>query len=136
MNYSIKQLEELKKAGKIRDFTVPEGYDRKTPKKSKYGNVKTEVDGIVFASAKEAARYVQLRYLLNAKLISDLELQVEFELNEGGTHSLIYRCDFCYMENGELVVEDVKSPFTAKMATYKKKKRLMWEQHGIKIKEV
>jgi hypothetical protein len=57
---------------------------------------------------------------------------VEFELNPGGTHSLIYRADFVYKRNGEMVVNDVKGYRTK---VYLKKKRLMKSVHNIEILE-
>ncbi|WP_416330384.1 DUF1064 domain-containing protein, partial [[Clostridium] innocuum] len=50
------------------------------PKKSKYGAVKTEVDGIMFDSKREASRYQELRLLEQAGEITNLRLQVPFEL--------------------------------------------------------
>lgn len=50
------------------------------PKKSKYGAVKTEVDGIKFDSKREASRYQELRLLEQAGEITNLLLQVPFEL--------------------------------------------------------
>ena len=107
------------------------------PKKSKYGNKKMMVDDIEFDSIKEAKRYKELKLLQKAGAIGFLALQVEFELNEGGTHSLKYIADFTYIDakTGENVVEDVKSRFTSKMQVYRKKKKLMKKVHGIEIKE-
>jgi len=102
-------------------------------KKAKYRNVITEVDGIKFRSAKEAGRYMRLKLLRDAKLITDLRLQVPYELNPGGTHSLKYYADFVYKENGVEIVEDVKG---CRTELYKKKAKLMLEVHGITIKEV
>jgi hypothetical protein len=48
------------------------------PKKSKYGAVKTEVDGIMFDSKREASRYQELRLLEQAGEITNLRLQVPF----------------------------------------------------------
>lgn len=48
------------------------------PKKSKYGAVKTEVDGIMFDSKREAKRYQELRLLEQAWEITNLRLQVPF----------------------------------------------------------
>lgn len=42
------------------------------PKKSKYGAVKTEVDGIMFDSKREASRYQELRLLEQAGEIANL----------------------------------------------------------------
>lgn len=52
-------------------------------KKSKYGNKKTEVDGITFDSIKEAEYYQQLKLLKQAGEIKDFGLQPRFELQEG-----------------------------------------------------
>lgn len=104
-------------------------------KKSKYGNSKVEVDGIIFDSGKEAGRYCQLRLMERAGIIQDLQLQVEYELNPGGTYSLKYIADFVYsiVTSGEQVVEDVKGFRTKE---YKKKKRLMKKIHRIEIHEI
>ena len=104
------------------------------PKKSKYGASKTECDGIVFDSKKEAERYKVLKLLLKAGAIGLLELQVPYELNEGGSHSLKYIADFVYVDaiTGKSIVEDTKG---FKTREYLKKKKLMLRVHGIKIKE-
>lgn len=47
---------------------------------SKYGARKTVVDGITFDSKKEANRYRELKLLEKAGKISNLKLQVPFEL--------------------------------------------------------
>jgi hypothetical protein len=100
---------------------------------SKYNNVKVEFDGYVFDSIKERARYIELRALQAAGEITDLLLQIPFELNEGGKYSLKYVADFTYWINGQYIVEDVKGFRTA---VYKKKKALMLKVHGIEIKEI
>ena len=43
--------------------------------------------------------------------------------------------DFTYVENGQLVVEDVKSPMTRKLAMYRLKAKWMRIEHGITIRE-
>lgn len=82
---------------------------------SKYGAVKTEVDGITFDSKFEANRYVELSILEEGGFISDLKLQQEFELQpkfkdrEGNTvRAIKYIADFTYFEDGVLVAEDTK----------------------------
>lgn len=103
-------------------------------KKHKYNAKKTEVEGIVFDSAKEAKRYKELQMLLKAGEIGLLELQVEYELNVGGTHSLKYVADFVYiLKTGEKIVEDAKG---FKTKEYLKKKKLMKKVLGIEIKEI
>ena len=106
------------------------------PKKSKYGAVKTEIDGIVFDSKHEAKRYQELRLLEQAGEITNLRLQVPYILfpkNEHG-RALKYIADFVYNDDtGALVVEDAKGHSTD---VYKIKRRLMAELKGIEIKEI
>lgn len=102
----------------------------------KYRNIKTEIDGKVFDSKKEANRYVYLRLMERSGAISELKTQVKYILipkNKNG-REISYIADFTYIENGELIVEDVKSKAT-KTPLYNLKKRLMAEVHGIKIRE-
>jgi hypothetical protein len=113
--------------------TVKGGEICKPKKKSKYSNVKVVVDNITFDSIREAERYKVLKMLLAGGAISDLRLQVCYELNPGGTHSLKYIADFVYKEGDVEVVEDSKG---ARTAVYKKKARLMKKVRGIIIKEV
>lgn len=103
-------------------------------RKSKFGNNKKEIDGILFDSEREAKRYGELKLLRKAGEIGLIELQVPFELNEGGSHSLKYIADFVYYnaKTGEKIVEDCKGFRTV---VYKKKRKLMFKIHGIKIKE-
>jgi hypothetical protein len=131
---TLSDLEKLKQKGLIRGFT--ETGKPEKPKAGKYGAVKTELDGHVFDSKKEAARYMELRYRLRAGEITDLEPQKEFELEVNGEKVASYFADFVYRENGEVVVEDVKSKATRKIAVYRLKKKLMKQIHGLTIKEV
>ena len=95
-------------------------------KKHKYSARPTIVDGIKFASAKEARRYGELRLLQTAGKISQLELQPRFKLVIQET----YVADFRYVELGETVVEDAKGFMTSE---YKRKRKAMKIQHGITI---
>lgn len=133
--FTIQHLEKLQAAGKIRGFVTNQV---EVKKKSKYGNKKTEVDGIVFDSAKEAKRYGELRVMLKAGLIGILEMQVKFELKVDGKKVCTYIADFVYIDakTGEKVVEDVKSEMTRKLPTYRLKKKLMKQILRIEIKEV
>ena len=122
--------------------------------RKKYGNKKTIVDGIEFDSKKEAQRYCELRLLLRAGRISNLQLQREFELipaqyetyaRYGKTgkrladgqrcieKKCVYIADFCYIENGVQIVEDTKGVRTKE---YIIKRKLMLERHGIRIREI
>ena len=77
---------------------------------NKYGNKKTIVNGIVFDSQKEANRYRELILLQKAGEISNLERQKSYLLLPAGhgERAVKYIADFVYMENGKLIVEDVK----------------------------
>ena len=117
-------------------------------KKSKYKNEPIEIDGHKFPSHKEANRYCELKLLQGSGKISNLRLQVKFELipnqyetlPNGERGKLLerktdYVADFVYTEDGKLVVEDVKGGPTRTPA-YIIKRKLLLERFGIKIKEV
>lgn len=102
---------------------------------TKYGNRKlTAPDGQKFDSVKEYHRWGCLRLLERAGTISNLKRQVKYELipKQTGERACNYVADFTYMENGRLVVEDVKG---VKTDAYKIKKKLMLWVHGIQIRE-
>lgn len=108
--------------------------------RSKYGNRKTVYDGISFDSKKEAQRYAELKLLLRANVIENLELQKEYELipsqyigKKCVERALKYKADFVYKQNGETIVEDTKGVRTKE---YIIKRKLMLYIHGIRIKEV
>jgi hypothetical protein len=104
--------------------------------RSKYGAVKTEIDGIVFDSKREADRYAQLCLLEKSGKVKQLELQPKFQLLvKTGKSVGIYKADFRYWDTdqGEWVVEDVKGVRTS---IYRLKKKIVEEVHGIRIVEV
>ena len=96
----------------------------------KYNARRTIVDGISFASAKEARRYGELKLLERAGQISELKLQVRYKL----VQTVTYVADFEYFDTKKKtrVTEDVKGMLTP---LYKRKKKLMREQHNIEILE-
>lgn len=100
---------------------------------SKYGNRKTRG----YDSAKEARRAQDLNLLLKCGEISNLKEQVVFELipAQDGERPVTYKADFTYVENGELVVEDVKSEATRKLPAFIIKRKLLLFRHGIRIRE-
>jgi len=102
----------------------------------KYNAKRTEVDGIVFASKREAARHQELKLLERAGEIHGLKLQPKFPMNvEGGGHVGHYIADFSYVDSrtGRSVVEDAKGMRTP---VYRLKKRIVEAQYGIEIREV
>ena len=111
---------------------------------SKYGAVKTEIDGITFASRHEANRFIELKYMERAGLIKDLQLQRVFTLigtqkdKDGKVleHPVKYIADFVYKDqSGKIVVEDAKSAAT-RTPVYLIKRKLMLSIYGIRIQEV
>jgi hypothetical protein len=107
--------------------------------RSKYGAIKTQVNGFTFASKREAARYVELKALQGAGHIRDLSLQPEFEIIPACViagkkcRAIKYIADFSYVDHlGERVIEDVKG---MKTREYQLKRRLMKVVHGIEVKE-
>jgi len=103
-------------------------------KKSKYKAVKTTIDGIKFDSKKEAERYKELKLLEETYKITGLQMQVKFPLIPKTKYGreIVYKADFVYYENGQLIVEDTKGYRTD---IYKLKRRLLAEEYGIVIKE-
>lgn len=122
----------------------------------KFRNKKTTVDGITFDSRKEAERYRELQLMERAGKISGLRRQVPFELipaqherfarySKTGRRlkdgirciekKCVYIADLVYEQDGETVVEDVKSKAT-KTPEYVIKRKLMLERFGIRIREV
>lgn len=107
---------------------------------SKYGNTKTELNGIKFDSIRERNRYIQLHAMEKSGLISELKLQPAYKLkakivSKGfpNGRELTYRADFSYIENGVLVVEDVKGVETD---VFKIKRALVKFFHDIDVKIV
>lgn len=122
--------------------------------RSKYGARKVEIDGMTFDSRKEARYYLFLREAERKGEISDLRMQVPYELipaiHENVTVHLktkdkvVERCvqkavhyiaDFVYYDNntGKEEVVDVKGIRTE---GYKLKKKMMLAFKGIAITEV
>lgn len=121
---------------------------------SKYRSKKVEYDGHIFHSKRECARYMELSEMEKAGEISDLQLQVKFELipaqRENGKvveRAITYIADFTYLQNGNFIVEDVKPKgrdgkipqfykATAAYGAYTIKRKLMRYMKNIEIHEV
>lgn len=103
---------------------------------NKYNNKRTEVDGVMFHSKREATRYQELKLLQASGEIQDLILQPSFELRvEGGKVVGKYFADFKYKIGMRVVIEDVKSSAT-KTPVYRLKKKIVESVYNIKIVEV
>jgi len=104
-------------------------------KKSKYGNKKTVVDGLKFASKREAERYLVLKAMQEAGEISKLRLQPHLPCDVNGHHVCTYVADFAYIKPGvpRETFEDAKGHRTA---LYILKRKLVKACRGIDIHEV
>lgn len=110
--------------------------DAKAEKPSKYRNEKAIVDGIVFASQREADHYGELKVRLLIGEIRDLRCQPSFDLHApGGKRVARYVADFSYVEvaTGKTVVEDVKGFRTRH---YRQKKKHVEAEYGIEVVEL
>lgn len=115
-----------------------------TPKHNKFNATKIEKDGMKFDSQKEYKRYIELTVQMQRSEIQDLKCQVKFELapkvkivgEKRAKPALRYFADFTYIKEGQLIVEDVKSAVTRKLASFRNKKHLMKTVHDIDIKEI
>lgn len=108
--------------------------------RSKYGNRKTQRDGVTFDSRKEARRWSELLLLEKAGAIQSLQRQVRYELlpsqridGKVVERAVHYVADFVYEQDGAIVVEDTKGFRTP---DYIIKRKLMLWRHGIRISEV
>ena len=126
----------------------------------KYNNRKIIVDGITFDSKKEAGRYKELKALERAGIIHDLKRQVKYVLipaqyertssiyikgnNKGKPkkgrlieRECAYYADFVYLQNGNIIVEDVKGYRNGQAYNlFVIKRKLMLYVHGIAVKEL
>lgn len=102
--------------------------------RNKYHAVATMVDGFRFDSQAEARRYGELKLLVRAREITDLEVHPKFPLMVNDAKICTYIADFRYRDTrGTTHVEDVKG---RKTALYSLKKKLVRACCGIEIEEL
>lgn len=122
----------------------------------KFNAKPTVVDGVRFASKKEARRWAELVLLWRTGEIRDVELQPTFPIFAVGLLPVPerdevpilpawvslrkcgrYTADFAYTvtATGERVIEDVKASATATEA-YRLRKKLVEATYGIVVREV
>lgn len=118
--------------------------------RDRYGVAKVHtIDGIKFDSKRELNRYLDLKVLERANVITDLELQPRIQIIIGGVtvkmiskrypngRILTYVGDFRYrdLERGGIIIEDVKMESGHRPDVYKIKRALVHAM-GIEIVEV
>lgn len=106
------------------------------PKRRKYGNKITVVDGLRFDSKHEAACWRKLVERERTGEIRGLRRQVRFALTVNGEAVCTYVADYVFEEDGMRVVADAKSEITRKDPAYVIKKKLMAAIHSITIREL
>jgi len=97
--------------------------------------IERTIDGIIFDSKREAARYAQLKLAEKAGFVKDLVLQPEYPVQINGKHYCTYTPDFIYTEaeTGKVIIEEVKSTGTMKDPAYRLRKKAAELYHGIEI---
>lgn len=124
-NYLKRKKEDSNK--KVALKTEKTEQEDKKPKKSKFRNEKTVIDGIVFDSKKEANYYKELQMLKKAGIVTDFELQPKFVLQPSyykdgkKIQPITYKADFkvCYSD-GRIEIVDTKG-FETQVFKIKKK---------------
>lgn len=109
----------------------------------KYKNKIIYYNNIKFQSIKERNRYMILNQAQKKGFIKELKMQVPYLLIDtihykGKTYPKTkYYADFQYIENGKMIVEDVKSEITRKDKTYRIKIKLLLSKYpDIDFREV
>jgi len=105
------------------------------PKKSKFKNIRTEIDGIKFQSKREGAYYSQLKIREKAGEVYDVKLQNRHALTINGQLICTYVSDFEFYDQIEKRhrVVDVKGVRTPE---FNLKKKLMKAILGIEVEIV
>ena len=113
-----------------------------TARHGKYNAVKTQIDGIIFDSKKEAEYYKNLLLLKQAGEVIDIKLQPEFELQEEYVKDGVkirpikYIADFLVVyKDGHIEIIDTKGYRKDKVYLLKKK-LFHYKFKSLTIKEV
>lgn len=117
--------------------------EKKNHKPSKYRNVKTEIDGIVFASKSEAQHYVNLKEMKAKGEVIDFQMQVPFEIvptwnppwKDRAERGMKYVADFVVQfPDGHEEIQDVKGASGYMTERFKDKKKYFEYNYKREIK--
>ena len=107
---------------------------------NKYRNKKMVLNGRVYDSKKEMLRAIQLRQMEKMGMISDLQEQVRFVLQEPFVNNygkkireIAYIADFTYEKDGKQIVEDVKSQVTRNIDVFRIKHKMFEKRYPEKF---
>ena len=108
---------------------------------NKYGAKKVHHKGLVFDSKIEYKRYQQLKLMQSAGVISELEYNkknLRYIIHDAYTRqdgkrvaALKYTPDFRYIEDGQLIIEDVKGKITTDFTI---RRKLFEARYGIDVR--
>jgi len=114
----------------VSDLTHP-----KRKRRPKFNNIRTTIDGVTFASKKEAARWVFLKGLEANGVICDLQRQVRYPLHVNGKRIGTYIPDFEYtiVATKQPITEDVKGKLTP---LYRRSAKHLLAEYNIAVVEV
>lgn len=106
---------------------------------------KIVANGIEFDSKAEHDRYLELKLMERAGVISDLECHPRYEVlpkqetpsGKQNFRPVVYTPDFRYKDkNGKQIVEEVKSEYTRHEKDYIIRRKLLFFTQGIYVEEV
>ena len=100
---------------------------------SKYKAIKTVVDGITFASKREAYYYRLYSKMQEAGMITELQLQPKFPFIYNNKKQFTYIADFSFKDDKGLHIVDVKG---VEPPLFRLKKKLIEAQYKIEIEIV
>lgn len=101
--------------------------------KSKYKAIKTTIDGITFASKREARYYQIYSRLEELGEIHNLKLQTSLPFILNGKKIFTYKPDFEFDDEKGHHIVDVKGVFTP---VFRLKKKLIEAQYNVEIEVV
>lgn len=107
-------------------------------------HTKVRVGDIEFASIAEHDRYLELRVMERAGMISDLECHPSYEIlpkqetpeGKPNFRPVVYTPDFRYKRDGKTIVEEIKSEYTRKEKDYVIRRKLIFYMLGIYVEEI
>ena len=130
-------------ATRIRSYAPLRSFGEKNAGRIPHETIK--FDGIEFDSLSEKDRYIELKVMQKAGIISDLKVHPRFEIIPRQTdpktgkflfHPTHYTADFQYVRDGRTIIEDVKSKVTREEKDYILRRKLMFYVNGIYVEEV
>lgn len=138
------ELQQMERDGKITELKrqvefelTPKQYRREKvrEKEVKYYYVPEDnVSNWRFKTKKDAVSFTKL-HNLSAKLIFSQTVTEPVYKDVTILDRSVYTADFTYIEDGEFIIEDVKSDYTRKEADYVLRKKFLYYKYRILIRE-